>query len=465
MTDVAEKPSKTRSLADFSSSLTTSGIPPEVVHGGKRALVDWLAATLAGSLEPATAKLRDVVGLVASDSVATIVGSGQRTSAPFAALANVYASHALDFDDVFNPSETTIHIGSCVWPTVMAIAEMRPLSGAQALASYIAGFEVGARVARAAGITHFESAWQVTGTAGHLASAAAGARALGLSGAATANALGMAAAQASGIREIYGSDAKALQPGRAAMDGVLSALMAERGMTARDTALEGERGLLSVISRAPQPDILVESLGEQWAVLSNGHKLYPNASLLHPAIDAAIALTKDPGFARDNVASVEVRMLPFAASVTGIKHPGPGSEARFSAAHCVAFALKAGYLGLDSFSTAAVSDPEVARLRDLVSLVGDTDVGKRGARLSITMRDGTTLEHVVHANRGTPDNPLSDEDLNAKLRSIAVPRLGVAGANELVARCWDLDDTLRASDVLRPFHHPDYFAPSQFSVD
>ena len=455
MTQATEKPTKTRLLADFASSVTTASVPPSVVHGAKRALVDWFAAVLAGSAEPASVKLRDVIASVCSEPVATIVGSAQRTSGPYAALANGYASHALDFDDVFNPPETTVHLGSCLWPTVMAIAEMRPVTGAKALASYVAGFEVGARVARAAGITHFESAWQVTGTAGHLASAAAAARALGLTGAAATNALGIAAAQASGIREIYGSDAKALQPGRAAMDGVLAALMAERGMTARDTALEGERGLLSVISRDPQPDILGASLGEEWSVLSNGHKLYPNASLLHPTIDAAIALTKDPNFVRDNVASVEVRMLPFAASVTGVTHPGPGSEARFSAAHCVAFALQTGYLGLDSFSRRRRQRPEVARLRDVVTVIGDDTVGKRGARLTITTHDGAVLEHVVRANRGTPENPLSDEDLEAKLRSIAVPRIGVQGANELLARCWDLDTTPRASDVLRPFSHPD----------
>jgi 2-methylcitrate dehydratase PrpD len=455
MTDLREEPTKTRSLADFASTVTLSGLPPEVVHNAKRALVDWLAAVLAGSVDPASAKLRDVIASVGSEPVATIIGAGQLTSGPFAALANGYASHAMDFDDVYNPPETTVHLGSCVWPTVMAIAEMRMLSGAQALSSYVAGFEVGARVARAAGITHFESGWQVTGTAGHLASAAAGARALGLSGAAAANALGMAAAQASGIREVYGSDAKALQPGRAAMDGVLTALMAERGMTARDTAIEGERGLLSVISRAPEPALLVETLGEQWEVLSNGHKLYPNASLLHPAIDAAIALTKDPRFVLDAIESIEVRMLPFAASVTRLTHPGPGSEARFSAAHCVAFALHAGYLGLDSFSAPAVDDAEVARLRGTVTVVADETVGKRGAGLTVTLRDGTVLDHVVSANRGTPDNPLSDDDLNAKLRSIAVPRLGVQAANEVLAECWDCDLASRARDVLRPFRHPD----------
>ncbi|CAN5740263.1 MmgE/PrpD family protein [soil metagenome] len=455
MTEVTEKPSKTRSLADFVAELAMQGLPTEVVHAAKRSLVDWLAATLAGSVESASAKLREVVSSIASESVATIVGSSQRTSGPFAALVNGYASHATDFDDVFNPPETTVHLGSCVWPTVMAIAEMRELTGADAIAAYVAGFEVGARVARAAGITHFESAWQVTGTAGHLASAAAGARALRLDGAATANALGMSAAQASGIREVYGSDAKALQPGRAAMNGVLNALMAERGMTARDTALEGERGLLSVISRAPAPDVLIERLGDEWAVLSNGHKLYPNASLLHPTIDAAIALTKDPSFAPDNVVSVQVRMLPFGASVTGLIHPGPGSAARFSAAHCVAFALQTGYLGLDSFTTLAVNDPEVARLREVVTVTGDETVGKRGATVTVTMRDGTILEHVVTANRGTPQNPLSDDDLDAKLRSNAVPRLGVKGTNELLAGCWELDILSRACDVLHPFRHPD----------
>ena len=75
----------------------------------------------------------------------------------------------------------------------------------------------------------------------------------------------------------------------------------------------------------------------------------------------------------------------------------------------------------------------------MVTVIGDDTVGKRGARLTITMRDGAILEHVVHANRGTPENPLSDDDLDAKLRSIAVPRIGVQGANELLARCWDLD--------------------------
>lgn len=450
MTAANPEPTKTRMLSDFASALTTAELPRTVVHSAKRALVDWLAAALAGSADPASHKLRDAVAAVGSEPVASIIGSNQRTVAPFAALANGYASHALDFDDVFNPPETTVHLGSCLWPTVIAIAEMRELSGADALAAYVAGFEVGARVARAAGVSHFESGWQVTGTAGHLAAAAAGARALRLGGAGMSNALGMAAAQASGIREVYGSDAKALQPGRAAMNGVLNALMAEQGMTARDTALEGDRGLLSVISRAPVPDLLVDSLGRHWSVLSNGHKLYPNASLLHPAVDAAIALTKNRAFAPERVAHVSVQMLPFAASVTGLRHPQPGSEARFSAAHCLAVALHRGQLGLESFGAAAVSDRQIAALRELVTVHPDEGVGKRGAKMTVTLEDGTALESVVVANRGTPDNRLTDDELDAKLLSIAVPVIGIANAHDVLRRCWEVDQAARAAAIIAP---------------
>ena len=151
MTDPHTERSKTRSLADFAASITAAELPADVVHTAKRALVDWLAAALAGADDPASAKLRDVIASVAAEPVATIVGTPQRTSAPFAALANGYASHAMDFDDVFNPPETTVHLGSCVWPPVLAIAEMRHLTGGDAVASYVAGFEVGARVALAAG--------------------------------------------------------------------------------------------------------------------------------------------------------------------------------------------------------------------------------------------------------------------------------------------------------------------------
>jgi 2-methylcitrate dehydratase PrpD len=461
MTDPDDK-SLSRQLGDFAAGTATERLPLEVVHAARRGLVDWCAAALLGSSDSGSVRLRQVVASLDDRGPATVAGSSLRTSAPFAALANGFASHALDFDDVFNPPVTTIHIGSCVWPALLAVAEVEPISGSDLVAGYVAGFEVGARVASAAGVTHFESGWQVTGTAGVLAATAAACRVRGLDGVRTTHALGMAAAQASGIREIYGSDTKALQPARAAMSGVLNSLMARNEMTSRDTALEGRQGLLEIISRDPQPTELVRELGTTWYVLANGHKLYPNASLIHPSIDVALAVTEDESFDPALVESVEVRMLPFAASVTSDPSPDSSARARFSVEHSVAEAMRRGRLNLQSFSPEALADPETAALRGRVTVVPDPDVGKRGATITVMLSDGVVLHRAITANRGTPERPLSDEDIADKLRSVADGLLTDQATEELLKLGWSLDaieDAARVPALLATEADPEVSEP------
>jgi len=448
MIDHTRSSTSSSRLARFAAELTPEALPGPVLHSAKRALVDWLAAVLAGSGEPAALKVQRTIELIAPEQVADIIGVDQRTSAPFAAMANGYASHLQDFDDVFNPQETTVHLSSCVWPVVLAFSQFRSMTGAEALTSYVAGFEVGARVGCAAGLGHYESSWQVTGTAGHLAAAAAGARALRLNGQQTVNALGIAAAQASGIREIYGSDTKALQPAKAALNGVLGALLAEGDFSSRDTALEGERGLLRAISPTPDFEQLTLGLNEHWHILENGHKLYPSASLTHPVIDAAIAIARRDGFDSSEIASIEARLLPFAAAVTATVHPGAGADARFSVRHCVAVALARGSLGLADFNEAAVGDPEVRRLRELVQVVADPSVGKRAAVLRVRLLDGRELLEVVEQNRGTPGNRLTDAELDAKFDSVALDTIGPVAAAKVLNHCWDFDFVEDAAAVL-----------------
>ncbi|MFI5614010.1 MmgE/PrpD family protein [Amycolatopsis sp. NPDC051903] len=436
MTTTEPTLTRSRELAAFGASITAESLPAQVVHHARRAFVDWTAAALAGSGEPAAAKLRGVVAAVGGDGPCTVVGTTLRTSPPFAALANAYASHLLDYDDVYNPSATTIHVGACVWPAVLAIGQARGLAGPALVAAYVAGFEVGARVACAAGPQHYESGWHVTGTAGHLAAAAAAANALGLSADQTTHALGCAATQAAGVREVYGSDTKAMHPGKAAMDGVLAALLAENGFTSTDTALEGERGLLRAITPRPYPELLTEGLGTHWHVLDNGHKLYPSASLTHPAIDAVLALEPvDPA----EVAAIEVRMAGFAAAVTALAQPETGAAAKFSTAHCVAAALTRRHAGPAEFTDAVVADPVVTALRDKVTVVADEAVTKRGCLLRITLHDRTELRSAVEQNKGTPAAPLTDADLEDKLVTAGDAALGHQVTDRLVKECWALD--------------------------
>jgi Uncharacterized protein involved in propionate catabolism len=133
------------------------------MHAARRALVDHIGVTVAGSADDATRRAREAIAASENGGGATVVGARMRVSSPFAAFLNAFASHVLDLDDVYNPPGTTVH-GSCsVWPAILAVADDRPVSGRDALASFALGFEVETRVAHAAGQTHYDAGWHVTG--------------------------------------------------------------------------------------------------------------------------------------------------------------------------------------------------------------------------------------------------------------------------------------------------------------
>lgn len=430
----------TVALAQFNVALDASGIPGEVMHQARRALVDHLAVAIAGSAEPASEKLRRAAARLAPSDQATVIGSRQRTSAPFAALLNGHSSHVLDFDDTYNPSRTTIHGSSSVWPVIFALSELSRTTGRRALESYVAGFETEARVADAAGPAHYDIGWHVTGTAGHLGAAAAAAKVLGLSVEETVNALGCAATQAAGLKEVYGSDCKSLHPGKSAMDGLLAGVLAAEGFTSRPTSLEGTKGLLRLMSVDPDPGLLVEGLSSSWHLSQTGFKAYPSGSLTHPTVDALLDLRHEHGFEVGDIQAVEARVHAYAATVTGNPAPATKNEAKFSLVHCAAIALLKRRLAPVDFDDAVVNDAAVKELRSKVVVSTDPQVGKRGASVTVRLADGRVLEKSVRDNRGTPDNPLRDEDIERKFLDSAVRALGDRRARALLDRCWHVEE-------------------------
>ena len=436
-------------LARFATELTPEAIPAPVWHEAKRALVDWLAAALAGAGEPATDALCRAAARLAPGDQASLVGRAERASAPFAALINGFASHVQDYDDTFNPGDTTVHGSAPVWPVIFAVSEQHQVSGATALTAFVAGFEVETRVGRAAGAGHYEAGWHVTGTTGHLGAAAASARLLGLDPLRGAQALGTAGTQAAGLKEVYGTDGKALHPGKAAMDGLLSGVLAQEGFTSTTTILEGERGFLRVLAPEPKPELLVHELGRHWNLPANGYKAYPSGSLTHPTIDALRQLRDEHGIRAEDVDTVHARVHPYAATVTGKVNPRTGLDAKFSLTHGAAVALLAARPGLAHFTDRGATDPDTAALRGRITVVADASVSKRGASVTVALRDGTVRRAEVANNRGTPDNPLTDNELAAKFTDVAAPRLGAGNAELLLEQCWHADQLTDFATLVR----------------
>jgi 2-methylcitrate dehydratase PrpD len=377
-----------------------------------------------------------------------VIGRAQTASMPYAALVNGFAAHLLDYDDTFNPGDTTVHGSAPVWPVVFALAEAQPVTGQDALTAFVAGFETECRLGRAAGDAHYEIGWHVTGTVGHVGAAAAGGRLLGLTPQALNHALGSAGTQAAGLKTVYGTDGKPLHAGKAAMDGLLSAVMAGEGITSSVEIIEGARGFLAVMSPDPAPEKLLEGLGEQWHLLANGYKAYPSGSLTHPAIDAVLALRAEHGFGVGDVRRVRAEVNSKAATVTGKVNPRTGLDAKFSITHGIAVALTTRPR-LDHFTDAAAVDAGISIVRAVIDVRSDDTVGKQAAVVTVELADGRVLTQRVEANRGTPGNPMSDDDLAAKFTDNAAPRFGVDGAARLLDACWAADTAADFVDLVR----------------
>ena len=371
-----------------------------------------------------------------------------RVSPPFAAFLNAFASHVLDLDDVYNPPGTTVH-GSCsVWPAILAVADTRPVTGRDALASFALGFEVETRVAHAAGQTHYDAGWHVTGTSGHVGAAAAAARTMGLDHEHVEHAIAAGATQAAGLRIMAGSDLKSMHPGKAAMDGVLAATLVEHRLTASAKALEGDFGYLAVMSADPAPDRISAELGETWNLTSNGYKLYPSGSLTHPMVDGVIALVTGDDVAPGDVTVIDVRVSPPAARFTDLPRPTNRMQAKFSLRHCAAEAAVFRRIGTEELSDEILARPDVVELRDRVKVVADPALGKQDADVEITLASGRTLAVQVRGNRGTPSAPLDDDELGAKFRELVGPVLGSESAERLLATCWRVDELTDVSVLL-----------------
>lgn len=438
-------------LATFAAGLSVEDLPPEVIGQAARCLIDWLGCTLAGSATDEAARLR--AGIAALDPgdgsrTAVIAGTRQRAGAGYAALANGVAAHLLDFDDTFNPDRTTIHGSAPLWPAIAAAAELVPVTGGAAIAAFVAGFEVQTRVAVAAGPGHYDAGWHVTGTVGHVGAAVATSRLLDLSAAQTLAALGTGATQSAGMKVVYGSMGKPLHAGKAAMDGLLSGFLARDGITSSSHPIEGHRGFLHLFSPDPAPSRALEGLGETWYLPSDGFKPYACGSLTHPPAQALLELRAEHQLTADVVGSVDAYVHEYVKTTTGLTEPLTGLQGKFSIYHVLAAALADGAASTAQFTDERVNADDLTRLREIINVHVDEEQSKDSARVVVTLRDGGCVERRVAHNLGTPDNPMTDRQLDEKYQGLAAPVLGESRSRELAQNCWNLAELADFSGVM-----------------
>jgi len=424
----------TRALACWISGVARGEIGERALHCARHALLDWTGVTLAARSEP-------LVGILIGDAVANceagtgrLVGRNERLSPAFAALVNGAASHALDFDDV--NQRVHGHPTVAIVPALLAAAPVCKASGQDVLDALVVGTEVSCAVGEMLGSPHYDLGFHATATVGSLGAAAAVARLMRLDEQRAATALGLAATQAAGLKANFGTHAKPLHAGRAAMNGLLAARWAAAGLTASTSIIEAVQGFGDVMSTgfAPAFDPPVASFG----IELNCYKYYPACYFTHSAIAATSALRDQHGLTPDDIEQVVVGLQPQHDKVCNIAEPQDDLGIKFSVRHLVAMAL-----ARVDVSDTGVFYRETARRQDLVALrerivfAGRPVPTRWAATVEITCRDGRVLNRDEDVGIPADDLERQEARLLAKFHTLVNPVLGETRSNALSERIVD----------------------------
>jgi 2-methylcitrate dehydratase PrpD len=437
--------SPTQALAQYVVNAKPADLPADVVKEATRTFVNWAGCAVGGShhetLDIAIAALTPFAGA----GIASILGRPEKTDPLHAALFNGISSHIFDFDDTH--LRTVIHPAGPVASALLAFAEHQPVSGTDFLTALVLGIEVECRIGNAVFPAHYDIGWHITGTTGVFGAAAAIGKVLRLDVQRLSWAFGLAATQPVGLREMFGTMTKSFHPGRAAQNGFAAALLAAKGYTSSEQAIEAKRGWANVLSTAHNFDEITEGLGERYEILANTYKPFACGIVIHPVIDGCVQIRNAETFDLAAIRKVDLKVHHLVLELTGKTAPKTGLEGKFSVYHAAAMAFIEGDGGEAQFSDRAVADPAVVSLRDRIKAEIDPAIAPDAARITVTLQDGRVIEHHVAHAIGSVARPMTDADLARKFHGLANPILGTERTKTLLDLCWRIGEADRVSAI------------------
>jgi len=426
----------TRRLSEFISGLKYEDLPPEVVVEAKLCILDWFGVALSGSKEPLIDILLQVVREEGGNPCASIVGKSDKLSLQQAALVNGTSSHALDFDDVHGSMMG--HPSVVVLPGALALGEYKKCSGEDLIAAFVAGFETVCHIGSCQTRNHGARGWHPTSTIGHFGAAAACANLLALDVDATVNALGIAGTQASGLRQVFGTMCKPLHAGKASMDGLFAAQLAERGFNSSQEIIEGKEGFTSTFTPDGNWAYTLEGLGERYQILDVMFKRYASCFGTHPTIDAALSF-REEGLKPDDIASIHITPFHGLYNAISIMKPRTDLEGKFSASYTFALAFVKGRAGEDQFTERYLEDPEIIKIRDKVTMERSENMPPNNSLVVVKTQGGRTLEKHVDVNNILRDSNKKMKALEEKFFDCATRVLSKGQSETLYANIMGLE--------------------------
>lgn len=441
--------SRGAALANYIAAAPGRAYPPEVVHEARRALVDYLGVTIVAAFDETVVPVRRTVERWHAAGKARIVLGGTTTPA-LAALINATATHAMDYDDVHYLGAG--HPGGPCWSTAIAVAQELGAPDSLALNAFIAGFEVMARLGGGGvpgvGRSLQRKGFHPTSVVGRMGAAAAAGTLYGLDAKKALNALSNTATTAGGLVGSFGTHGKPFHAGKAAMDGILAADLADDGYIGAAQLFEIEKSWLDAFIQDRNVEVPPLDFEERYELLRNGYKLFASCRATHASSQTAQQLAGK--IAGRRIEKVTARIHPGAFVTAGKLDPKTPLEAKFSVPFCIAMALNGYRLAWSDFSEKVFADKNVTDIVPKVTLVPVDGQSPASAFIDVTLSDGETLHAETQVILGHPENPVSDARLEEKFNSLVEPVLGADKAAALLETAWAFGEagTLNRLDQL-----------------
>lgn len=397
--------------------------PEKALHSAHLEFIDTVAVMLPGAVEPATQFAYNALAKWAQGPCSA-VGFKDGLPAPWAALVNGTAGHALDLDDNFDPPKA--HASTVLVPAILALGEQIGASGAACLDAYIIGLQIMGRVGQGVNPTHRNRGWHATATIGTVGAAAACARLLKLDAEKAAFALSLSTSMSAGFMSQFGTMAKPLHAGLAARNGIMAASLAAEGMTASPHTLDSRTGMnrlmvgpdyehlrdtLTHVEHGQNLRFETASIGEPLMILDNGFRVkrFANCGAAHRAMDALLYLRETHGFGADDVARIDVFAPRVHFNNLMYESPLDGLQSKFSIEYALAVCLGTGECVLSDFTDAGVSRPHI---RALIPLIHRKPVdkleGEFPTRIEVYLKDGTVHSEERAWPLGSKWKPFTD---------------------------------------------------------
>ncbi|HEX7230624.1 MAG TPA: MmgE/PrpD family protein, partial [Candidatus Binatia bacterium] len=423
----------TAAAACFIETVTYDAIPSEAVRIGTRCLLDGLGLFVAGAEEHSVQIIADEAEQTGGRADALLLRRGRtKVPAPIAARVLGTAGHAHDWDDSQVSVDPAHVYGLLTHPTIPPLTsalvlaqKLGAVDGKTFMLAFLVGFEVECKISEWMLPQHYLRGMHSSGTVGTFGAYAAAAKLLGLKGDPLRSGFGIAASLAAGIRCNFGTMTKPLHVGRAAENGLTAALLAARGFTADLNALDGPWGFFGVHGGGVVGEKTSQGFGKTWSIVDPGVSIkpYPCGVLTHPTIDLMLKLMTENGVHPDQIQSVKV----YAGSniLNPIRYPIAANhlQAKFSLPAALAMIALARKAGKREFSDDFVSSSAMQEMQRKITTELDAGIEKLGfdkmrSRIEVRLNDGSRVEGWAGEHyRGGPENPLSDAEVEAKVRS------------------------------------------------